>query len=75
MDDIMKGILPNKKMMMAYISTQYKNMKGRKYIKANIKKSCDMESHFNIFHLSLSVGGHGGGEDLSVLMGSITTIY
>ena len=35
MDDIMKGVLPNKKI----------------------------------------VGGHGGGEDQSVLMGSITTIY
>ena len=44
MDDIMKGVLPNKKIMMAYISTQYKNMKGRKHIKANIRKSCDMES-------------------------------
>ena len=47
MDDIMKRILPNKKIMMAYISTQYKNMKGRKHIKTNIRKSCDMESHFN----------------------------
>ena len=44
----MKGVLPNREIMMAYISTQYKNLKGRKHIKTNIRKSCDMESHFNI---------------------------
>jgi hypothetical protein len=29
-DDIMKGTLPNKEIIMAYISTQYKILEGRK---------------------------------------------
>jgi hypothetical protein len=34
----MKVTLPNKEIMMAYISTQYKILKGRKHIKTNIKE-------------------------------------
>jgi hypothetical protein len=34
----MKGTLPNKEIMMTYISTQYKNLKGRKHIKTKIKE-------------------------------------
>jgi hypothetical protein len=37
-DDIIKGTLPNKEIMMAYISTQYKILKGRKQVKTNIKE-------------------------------------
>jgi hypothetical protein len=37
-DDIIKGTLPNNEIMKAYISTQYKNVKGRKQIKTNIKE-------------------------------------
>jgi hypothetical protein len=34
----MKEVLLNKDIMMVYISTQYKNLEGRKHIKTNIEE-------------------------------------